>query len=304
VRCIQRIGRRGLSSACVEGLLSSSAPFLAVMDADLQHDASILPKMLSELQHCDLDIVVGSRYATGGGLGNWGGKRAALSRIATRIGRLVVPEALKDPMSGFFMMRREAFMACVHDLSGIGFKILVDLFASSPRPLRFKEIAFTFQVRQAGQSKLDNQAAWDFAMLLLDKLVGHIVPVRFVSFAFIGGLGVLVHMLALSALHRGAGLDFVEAQIAATSVAMVFNFTINNLITYRDRQLVGWKWWRGLLSYTLACSVGAVANVGIAAYLFDRQGGWVAAALAGILVGAVWNYAVTAVYTWGKSGRR
>ncbi|MBL0090012.1 MAG: glycosyltransferase family 2 protein [Ideonella sp.] len=300
VRCVQRIDRRGLSSACVEGMLSSSAPYVAVMDADLQHDEGILPAMLASLKQEDLDIVVGSRYVDGGGLGQWDESRAAISRFATRLSHMVVPPELKDPMSGFFMLRREVLHQCVRRLSALGFKILVDFFASSEQPLRFKELPYTFRNRIAGESKLDNQVAWDYGMLLLDKMIGHIVPARFVAFALIGGFGVLVHMAVLTALYKGGWLSFASGQASATTVAMVFNFAFNNIITYRDQQLKGLAWLRGLISFMLVCSVGAIANVGVANYLFDRDGGWVASALAGIVLGAVWNYAVTSVYTWGK----
>ena len=132
VRCLQRIGRRGLSSACVEGMLSTSAPYLAVIDADLQHDERLLPRMLEALKVGDTDIVIGSRYAAGGDIGEWSERRARLSRLATRISRALVPAQLTDPMSGFFMMRREVFTDAQRRLSSLGFKILTDLFASSP----------------------------------------------------------------------------------------------------------------------------------------------------------------------------
>ena len=229
VRCIQRIGRRGLSSACIEGVMASSAPYVAVMDADLQHDESILPQMLRALQAPGVDIAVGSRYAAGGSIGQWDAGRATISRLATRLSHMVVPAQLQDPMSGFFMMRRDAFMARARQLSALGFKILLDLFASSRQPLRFVEIPYVFGVRQSGDSKLDNQAAWDYAMLLLDKLVGHVVPVRFISFALIGGMGVLVHLLVLGLVYRPGVADFNTGQALATAAAMVFNFSVNNL---------------------------------------------------------------------------
>ena len=193
VRCIQRIGRRGLSLACVEGMLASSAPYLAVIDGDLQHDETLLPHMLERLKQDQTDIVIGTRYAPGGELGDWNQSRAAISHFATRLSRLVLRADLSDPMSGFFMLRREAMERCVRKLSGIGFKILVDLFASSSRPLRFAELPYEFRTRKAGESKLDTQAAWDYVMLLLDKLIGHLIPVRFLAFSLVGGTGVLVH---------------------------------------------------------------------------------------------------------------
>jgi dolichol-phosphate mannosyltransferase len=300
VRCIQRIGRRGLSSACIEGMLASSAPYLTVIDGDLQHDETLLPKMLSILKNDETDIVVGTRYASGGGLGDWNQSRAAISRFATRLSRVVLKADLSDPMSGFFMLRREAMERSVRKLSGIGFKILVDLFVSSPRPLRFTEVPYEFRTRKAGESKLDTQAAWDYIMLLLDKLIGHVIPVRFIAFSLVGSFGVLIHLAVLAVLLNQVGIVFVYSQSIATFVAMTSNFTLNNILTYRDMRLRGWRWLRGWVSFTLACSVGALANVGIASYLFLMDTKWLLAALAGILVGTVWNYAVTMVYTWQK----
>jgi len=303
VRCLQRIGRRGLSSACVEGMLASSAPFLAVMDADCQHDETVLPRMLEILKAGDTDIVVGSRYIEGGGIGSWTASRAKMSRFATRLGRTVMKQDLSDPMSGFFALRRGVLELAVRDLSNIGFKILLDLVASSPGTLRLKETPYTFRNRHAGESKLDSQAMWGFVMLLADKLIGHIVPVRFVAFAMVGALGVFVHFAILSTLFQLMAVPFHFSQGAATVSAMVCNFALNNALTYRDMRLKRWQWFKGLGSFSLSCSLGALANVGIASYLFRRDTSWAVAALAGIAVGAVWNYAVTAFYTWSKEGR-
>ncbi len=301
VRCVQRIGRRGLSSACIEGMLASSAPYLAVMDADLQHDERLLPRMLDTLKASDADIVVGSRYAPGGDIGEWDAARARMSRVATRLSRILVPEDLTDPMSGFFMLRRPVFESAVHDLSAIGFKIMADLFASSPRPLRFVELPYSFRLRRAGESKLDSVTAWDYGMLLLDKLVGHLVPVRFIAFSIVGGLGVAVHFAVLTTVFRLLGLSFLQGQATATVTTMVFNFTVNNALTYRDTRLKGRKWLRGLASFMLACSIGGLMNLGVAKLLFGQGFPWFLAAIAGIVVGAVWNYAVTMLLTWGRS---
>lgn len=304
VRCLHRIGRRGLSTACIEGMLASCAPFLAVMDGDLQHDENVLPDMLGLLRGDDCEIVIGSRYTQGGGIGDWDEKRASQSKLATRIARKVLGADLTDPMSGFFMLRREVIDNCVRKLSGIGFKILFDIFASAPDKLRFREVPYTFRSRQEGESKMDNQAVWDYGMLLLDKLVGRYVPVRFVAFTFVGGVGVAVHLALVAILYVWNEVSFLPAQAIATYVAMTFNYVVNNVLTYRDRRLHGWAWLRGWVSFTLACSVGALANVGIASYIFESQSQWLLAAVAGILVGAVWNYAVTMVYTWNKPATR
>jgi dolichol-phosphate mannosyltransferase len=301
IRCVQRMGRRGLSSACVEGMLASSAPYLAVIDGDLQHDERLLPQMLAELKRGDVDMVVGSRYTEGGGTGDWGAARVRLSKFGTRLSRMLVPDALTDPMSGFFMMRRPTFEAAVRKLSAIGTKILMDLFASSPQPLRFKELPYSFRLRQAGDSKLDSATAWEYAMLLLDKLFGHIVPVRFVAFCIVGALGVAVHFSILTLLLQLEHAGFLQGQATATIVTMTFNFALNNVLTYRDKRLRGMRWLRGWLSFNIACSLGAAMNVGLATYLNEATGTRYLAALAGITVGAVWNYSVTKRLTWSRA---
>ncbi|CAK8723930.1 Dolichol-phosphate mannosyltransferase [Candidatus Electrothrix aarhusensis] len=298
VRLVHRIGRRGLSSACVEGMLSSSAPYLAVMDADLQHDETLLPDMLTALRSQQLDIVVGSRYTNGGDIGGWDAKRAAYSRFATRISRYFTQTELTDPMSGFFMIRREVLMQRVRRLSSVGFKILLDLFASSSTPMNFLELPYTFKERHAGESKLDNRALLEFGMLLLDKWMGHLVPVRFVAFTLVGGIGLFVHFLVLLLVFRIISSSFILGQTAATLVAMTTNYLLNNFFTYNDVQLKGWKLLTGWFSFILVCGIGAAANVGIASLLFQRHTNWMLSALAGIGVSSVWNYAVTAVYTW------
>lgn len=302
VRLIQRVGRRGLSSACIEGMLATSAPFLAVMDGDLQHDERLLPRMLQTIEDEDLEIVVGSRYVEGGGVGDWNARRQFMSRLATRIGQRLIGVALQDPMSGFFMVRASVIQSCVRRLSGLGFKILLDIFSSAERPLRFRELPFTFRQRQAGDSKLEKAVLWEYLLMLAQKILGTTIPVRFIAFSLIGGLGVFVHMAVLwpilTLLGSGA---FLLGQATATLVAMTSNFFLNNLLTYRDMRLRGRQLLWGWFTFVLVCSVGALANVGIANYLFlEGHSGWFLSALAGILVGAVWNYAVTAVYTWKR----
>ncbi|HXP72804.1 MAG TPA: glycosyltransferase family 2 protein [Stellaceae bacterium] len=304
VRSLHRIGRRGLASACIEGALASSAPYIAVIDADMQHDESLLPEMLRTLKSEPLDIVIGSRYVAGGGMGELSARRVRISGLATRLGRRILRAEIADPMSGFFMVRRDAFDRAVRNLSAIGFKILMDLFASSPEPLRFKELAYEFRRRAYGDSKLDSLVVWEYVMLVGDKLVGHIVPVRFLSFALVGGIGLVVHLGVLGTSLRLLGFPFEISQAAATLIAMVCNFTLNNVLTYRDLRLRGWGFLRGLVSFFLVCAAGAVANVGVGTVLFDTLAlPWWAAGIAGAVVGAVWNYAVSGVFTWRKRAK-
>jgi len=298
IRVLRRIGRRGLSSACIEGMLATVAPYLAVLDGDLQHDETLLPSMLQTLKREGFDIVVGSRYLEGGGLGTWNRRRRFMSRFASRLARTLIKANLSDPLSGFFMLNATLLHSCMHNLSGIGFKILLDIFTSSPRPLCFQEIPYVFRERRAGESKLDNAVLWEYLLMLVQKTTGSIVPVRFIGFSLIGGSGIIVHMVMLWALFRLMGASFMISQSVAVLVAMTANFFLNNMLTYRDLRLYRWQLLRGWLFFILACSIGAITNVGIATYLFQSKSYWVISAFAGILVGAIWNYAVTAVYTW------
>jgi dolichol-phosphate mannosyltransferase len=300
VRCIQRIGRRGLASACVEGILASSASYVAVMDADLQHDEQLLSHMFKTLKtEPTVDAVVGSRYVEHGSIGIWSRHRRWLSSVAIRIARSLLRVPMADPMSGFFMVRREAFQGSVRRLSSIGFKILLDLLASSPRPLHVKEIPFRFRDRLAGESKFDALIGWEYLMLLADKVIGRIIPTRFFVFALVGGLGLLVHLALLWLCLNPMGLTFELSQATATGVAIIGNFTLNNWLTYYDRRLTGWRFLRGLVSFALICSFGAVANVSIANLLFTQQHSvWWVAGLAGAAMSSVWNYAVTSTFTW------
>lgn len=300
VRVVHRIGRRGLASAVVEGIQSSSAPYVAVMDADLQHDETILPAMLRKLRDGSADIVVGSRYAEGGSLGEWSKSRAQISRLGGAAAKLVTRTELSDPMSGFFMMSRPAFDGVVRKLSSQGFKILLDIVASARGELRVAEVPYTFRTRESGDSKLDSAVALEYLSLLVDKTIGRVIPGRFVMFIGVGALGVFVHLGILGIATSSFGVAFLTAQTAATILAMTFNFFVNNYLTYRDRRLRGWKLLTGLLTFYAVCSVGAVGNVGIANFLFGQDYAWWLAGIAGILVGAVWNYAASSVFTWRR----
>jgi dolichol-phosphate mannosyltransferase len=298
VRIVHRIHRRGLSSACLEGMMSSAAPYIAVMDADMQHDERILPEMLKRLKEENLDIVVGSRNVDGGSMGDFAQTRVALSRLGRRLSEAVCRCEVNDPMSGFFVLRRSFLLDVVHRTSGLGFKILVDLLASSDRPVKLGEVPYTFRSRQHGESKLDIAVGVEYLQLVLDKLVGNVIPSSFVLFALVGGMGVLVHLSTLWVLLAAFSKTFFAAQMVSTIVAMTVNFLLNNLITYRDRKLKGWGLVRGLISFYLACSVGVFINVKLAESAIAGGMPWYVAGVFGLAAGSVWNYGVTQLFTW------
>src|SRR4051794_5140575 len=300
VRCIRRIGRRGLSGACIEGILASSAPCAAVIDADLQHDETQLPKMLALLQGGEADLVVGSRYVEGGSADSFDKQRAGFSMLATSVAKKLLRVDIADPMSGFFMIRRDRFEQLAPQLSTQGFKILLDIVATARGCLRIKEIPYSFGSRLHGESKLDSMVALDFLGLVLAKLTNDVVSLRFLLFAMVGSLGLVVHLAALYAALKIFRMPFAEAQASGALCAMTSNFILNNFLTYRDQRLKGFAIVRGLILFYLVCSVGLVANVGVAFSVYDQEPIWWLAGAAGALMGVVWNYAMSGLFVWRK----
>ncbi len=299
VRCIRRIGRRGLASAVIEGALSSSADYVAVIDGDLQHDETRLPAMLAALQAGGCDVAVASRHVDGGDNAGLSSRfRHILSDGGIWLAQVFLPVRLTDPMSGFFMLPRPLFEDLARGLNGQGFKILVDLMLSSTAPLRVLEVPARFRERTAGESKMDALVMIQFGGLLLDKVFGGLLPLRFFSFALVGGLGVVVHLLTLALVRQTTHIGFEAEQTIATIVAMVFNFQLNNAVTYRDQRLKGPALWRGLILFMVVCGFGAVANIGIAQVLYERHTAWTVAGGIGAMIGVVWNYAVSATLVW------
>jgi dolichol-phosphate mannosyltransferase len=296
IRIIERIGRRGLSTAVIEGLLSTSAPFGVVIDGDLQHDERAIPSLINALAN-GADLAVGSRYLEGGGTRDWSLRRKQASSLATRMSLLLPAARISDPMSGFFAVRTDAFRQRADQLVGVGYKILLDLLVTGGPPLKTKEVAYIFRSREQGESKLDTRVALEFAELLLAKTVGRVIPLRFIMFLMVGAVGVGVHFLVLVILFPWQ--PFSIAQFGATMVAMTTNFFMNNAFTYRDKRLRGWRLLTGWFSFCAASSVGLIANTGVAVYLYSSTATtWYLAALAGILLSATWNYVSTALFTW------
>ncbi len=298
VRCMRRIGRRGLAGACLEGMLASQARYVAVMDADLQHDEALLVGMLDRLRGGNCDVVAASRYLGGGSAAGLSKQRARASRFANMLVRRLLGIDLTDPMSGHFMIRRDAFEPLAPAISSQGFKILLDILATKPGSLRVVELPSTFHERRHGESKLDSKVALDFAALLTAKLTNDAVSARFLLFCLVGLSGLAVHLSTLSVATELAAMPFGAAQTLATVCAITWNFVLNNMFTYRDQRLTGWRFVTGLIRFQVICAIGAISNVGIATWIYDYDSKWWLAGLAGALIGTVWNFVVSAAFVW------
>ncbi|HEX7750815.1 MAG TPA: glycosyltransferase family 2 protein [Novosphingobium sp.] len=314
LRVVERIGRRGLASAAIEGMLATAAPFVAVMDADHQHDPALLPGMLAAVQSGDYDVAVASRFAEGASTEAWNQpKREKASGIANALARKLTGVELTDPMSGYFLLRAETLRADAHRLSGVGFKILLDIMATVDTALRVKEFPLAFAARAEGESKLDRTIAFEFLVGLYDRWLGRIIPTRFALFGTVGAMGVVVQLAVLWAVqglimgehfvygHWSKGAAFNIANSIAAIVAMTFNFVLNNELTYSDKRLRGFvPLVRGWAKFAVTCSLGLLTNVGSAAALKSMGFHDVAAVITGIVLGSVWNFALSSKFVWGR----
>ena len=304
VHVIRRVGRRGLSSAVIEGFLSAKGDVFAVMDADGQHDMSLLPKLYEAVQK-DGGIALGSRYTEGGSVGQWDERRHLLSRIATKLAIRLCKVKVSDPMSGFFAIRRQLFQGIVNHLNPKGFKILLDLLVHVPSSTKVTEVPFTFSERLHGESKLSRRVQLEFLEYLYDVTLGRYIPLTFVKYCIVGGLGVFVHLATyltvsgfLTTQHDLSLMGFRVSVLVAIEVAILFNFYLNNIWTFAVSRLRGLQALIGFAKYNLACVFGAVANYAVSSYLFSL--GWhdLGAVIIGAFTGVVWNYTMSRFFAW------
>lgn len=288
VHIIRRVGRNGLMQTCLAAMLANGAPLVAMIEAEAARDVDLIPAMIEALQSGEADVVVAARTRSAGG---WlrGKVRTALGAMT----RGVLSTQASDPASGFFVMRRDALEALTPQLSSLSHHVLLDLIATARGSLRIRELAGASE--RAGRSEL--KLAIELAALTLGKFTGDAVSIRFILFCLVGLSGVVVH-LALLDIGLLVSPRFVAAQTAATIGAMIWNFSLNNIITYGDQRLTGWAYVTGLIRFMVICGIGAVSNVGVATFIYAQDSRWWIAGLGGAVMGAVWNYAVSAVFVW------
>jgi dolichol-phosphate mannosyltransferase len=299
VRLLRRRGGRGLASAAIAGWDSAHGRCLAIMDGDGQHDPALIARMLRCMHDSEAEVVVASRYLDAGdsGLGRW---RHALSRVGVRLSQALLGLGVADPMSGCFLMRRAWYRQVRPQLSGVGFKILVDVLASGRRRPYTMQVPTQLRRRRGGASKLDARVAAELAALLLEKRTRGWLPAQMSLFFAVGLSGMGVHLLSLGAL-LALGVAFWLAQLLAICAAMGWNFLCNNHLTFRDRRLSGMCLLRGMAMFYAACFGGAILSELIGSGLHALQVPWWGAGVAGALAAGGWNYYVAGRIAW-RSG--
>jgi len=290
LRLITRVGQRGLSSAVIRGFEESAdGADLACMDADLSHPPEALPRLLEELGRPGVEFVIGSRYVPGASTAkDWGAFRRLNSKVASLLARPFT--RVKDPMAGFFALRRSVFERCDR-LNPIGYKIGLEIIVKG-RCGQVREVPICFADRTAGQSKMTVREQMNYLRhlkRLAEYKFGAVV--RLLEFCAVGATGMVVD-LTTYALLLTAGLLLPAARAIAILTAMTWNFALNRRVTFADRERSGVL--GQYLRFVLSCSLGALLSWSVAVGL-PAAASWFAdhvyaAALLGIVLGTGCNF--------------
>jgi dolichol-phosphate mannosyltransferase len=307
VRVLRRVGERGLSTAVVRGWQVARGEILAVIDADLQHPPEVVGRLYQEIRR-GADLAVASRNAEGGGVSNWSLFRRALSRGAQLLGLMILPGVLgrvSDPMSGYFMLRRNALVGVT--LSPLGYKILIEVIGRG-RIGDVAEVGYVFRERLEGESKVTWRLYVEYLRHLLRLRLAKVPLARLGRFAAVGLTGVVVDMGLLYLLSDPSSLGWglTRSKVIAAEAAIVNNFLWNDLWTFRDlaaRQRGAGRRLRRLLSFNVVCGIGLVMNVVLLNLMFNLLHiNRYLANLAAIAVVTIWNFWMNLKLSWNDTG--
>ncbi|HWZ89374.1 MAG TPA: glycosyltransferase [Polyangiaceae bacterium] len=303
IRVVRRQGERGLSTAVIRGWQVARGEILGVMDADLQHPAEVNLGLLGEIER-GATLATASRHVAGGGVSNWSLARRVLSRGAQLLGLLMLPAVLgrlSDPMSGYFMLRREGIADV--ELDPLGYKILIEVLARGN--IRWiGEVGYVFRERVEDQSKVTWRLYVQYLRHLLKLRIATLPNSRFLKFCLVGGSGVLVDMGLLYLLSdpHALGMGLTRSKILAAETAILTNFLLNDVWTFRDltgKRPGGWPRVRRFLGFNAICSFGLALNVLLLNLLFNfaKVDRYVANAIAIVAVTG-WNYWLNRKLNW------
>ena len=319
LRVIRRLNERGLSSAVVYGMSVAVGSSVAVIDADCQHDESILPAMHNAVLNESYDVCVGSRASDGGSYGEWSPARRFISWVAATLARMMLPVKITDPMSGFFVISREIYLNLAPEINPRGFKILLEFIGRNPQ-LSIKEIGYTFRNRIHGETKLSGSVIKNYLIALYDLRFGRFISSTFVLYAMVGTTGVLVNMLGF-ALGEKIGLPRVSTGISqkfdplylsvpfGIQLSIITNYLLNNYLTFYDSRHRGWQNVKGLLVFQMVSLLGLIIQTG--SFQLLHTNGFLLDIVTeeirkyvnnsiGIIIATASNYYLNLNFTWKK----
>ena len=278
---IHRKAKNGLSSAILNGIQNAKGETIIVMDSDFSHPPQILPKMIEAFKKYQCDLVIASRYITGGGIQGWTTKRKLMSKVATIIATKGLGVKTKDPMSGFFAFKKNIIKELNFD--AIGYKLLLEIIVKT-KGVNIKEIPYTFENRQFGSSKLDSSTVIDYFKSVFklykygkisEKQEGR-ASVRFLSkaarFFTVGASGLAINYLVSLLFADGiSNLWYIHATSIGIIASMTTNFLLNKTWTFSDRDFALIKTLKQYGKFVGFSSLGALLQLGIVFYLVDIQ---------------------------------
>lgn len=307
VRVIRRMDAKGLSSAVTTGMLQANGACIAVMDADLQHDETILPQMARKVLEEGFDVAVGSREAPGGSYGEWSISRKLTSYGAKWLAKLAVGSVAKDPMSGFFAISRDWYLNTVDLVNPSGFKILLEFLVRGDKP-NVVEIGYGFRQRERGETKLNSTVMLEYLLALVDLRFGWLIPNQFVKFAAVGITGSLVNFSGF-AFAQAIGISIPLAVVIGVELAIVWTYFCNNYFTFTPMTFRGRDLLKGFIIYQLVACYGLVVQLSVVEMLLGRYpalaGGLLTLYLTymvGVLFAAFGNFMLHTHYTWNRIG--
>lgn len=288
VICINRSWHKGLSSAVVEGMAASKSPLIIVMDGDGQHDPKDILQLIKTQQDHELDLVIGSRFFGDTSNTSLSKNRSFLSKLGIKITKLIIGEKYSDPLTGFFLIKREILESIQKEIYKDGFKILFDVLMLK-RNLHWSEIQINFRARNAGDSKLNLSTLAHLLGQIVENLSFRLIPSTFFVFSVIGSLGVIIHLLTLY-IFLSMGFAYILSNFLGSAFALTSNYFLNNYLTFNNLHKTWVSKALGLMKYSFFNSLSLVANIGVAAYLYFDDFSLAISTLLGITAGLLLNY--------------
>jgi len=286
VRLIRRESKRGVVSAVMHGIRSSTGQYILVMDADFSHPPEAVPVLITELMSDPNCIVIASRYTDGGSVAGWPFKRLLLSRLAAKIARHGLKLSnIRDPISGFFAFPRHIIENI--GINSSGYKLLLEILVKT-KGARVKEVPYAFTDRKLGESKLDSRVIWDYlwaiwylyrygrksrGLMKQEKRTSVLFLSKAARFYTVGATGLLINYIVSALLSNGIISDFwyVQASVIGITVSVTSNFILNKIWTFEDRKVMTKNTLKQYVFFVGLSTVGALIQLTLL-YIFVQSG--------------------------------
>lgn len=311
INVIKRKAKDGLSSAILNGIQQATGNMIVVMDSDFSHPPHIIPKMMDMLRQTSCDIVIASRYVRGGSIQGWSFKRKIMSKVATKIAKKGLGVKPQDPMSGFFLFKKNIIKGLKFD--AIGYKMLLEILVKT-KGVKIQEVPYTFTDRKEGSSKIGAGIIFDYCKSVwkLYKYGRNVrrdekrTSVRFISkaarFFTVGASGLGVNYLASILFSLSADMWYLHATVIGIIFSITSNFILNKYWTFEDRDFGAKKTLVQYGKFAGFSSIGALVQLGMVYYLVDMNSvSYPIALILAVGIAAFSNFVLNKKWTFKES---